>query len=517
MEVSVLGMLFCVSMLDMVSGICPEGTYGYECRYQCHCPMDKCNTTSGCSPEDCYIDWSGLTCHKSNIALNKTTSASSVYASRNPGKVVNGDNRADSWKAECFHSDYNNSITEAWWRVDLGEMVRIRQVTVYFRTDYKVRRNGIQIYIADTAAFPTNGVNCYNVTGNRDGTDIPDVLKVTCSGEGRNLVLYTTTVNNELAGITVPVMDFCEVEVWVCSNGTFGADCDNYCHCDGEVCDYVSGICPSGVCLPGWTTAACDTACRFGHYGANCRKSCPNRNCKGDNSSCDHVTGECVGGCKAGWNGTDCSKECLRSYGNGCSKMCSERKCAESSSDSCDHVTGMCEGGCRRGWKGIDCTEACNLGVEYGANCEGYCRARMCEERAGICPQDTGRCESGCLSGWKGDNCTQAVTGTLDHEDRSISPLSAGLLGALAMLVSMAAVMGGVCLWRRKTHVKNGENHDKSRSSGNPTVSSPSPTTTVSDYDVISGSQYATLDGRSPDMYKSLNVSGVYPNSQVHI
>ncbi|XP_046560689.1 receptor-type tyrosine-protein phosphatase kappa-like [Haliotis rubra] len=407
MEVSVLGVLLCVSTLDIVSGTCPEGTYGYQCGYQCHCPLEKCNATSGCSPGDCDIGWSGLTCQKSNIALNKSTSASSVYDFGDPGNAVNGDNSASDHE-KCFHSDWeDNNITQAWWRVDLGEMVRIHYVTIYFRTKYIVRRNGIQIYIADTVASPTDGVNCYTVTGNINGTDIPDVLNVTCSGEGRYLVLYTITVNNEKY---VPIMDFCEVEVDVCSNGTFGDDCANYCHCDGEVCDYVSGICPSGVCLPGWTTAACDTVCQFGYYGANCSKICQNRNCQGDSSSCDHVAGECVRGCTAGWNGTDCTQECLHSYGDGCSKFCSDRKCSESSSGSCDHVTGMCEGGCRSGWKGTDCTEACQVGVEYGAKCSGNCSARMCEGGNDTCPNDSGRCENGCQSGWKGEDCTQVCS-----------------------------------------------------------------------------------------------------------
>ncbi|XP_067678575.1 receptor-type tyrosine-protein phosphatase epsilon-like [Haliotis asinina] len=352
MEESFLEVVFFICILDTVSGICTEGTYGYRCAYQCHCSPDKCSFTRGCSPDACDKGWSGSTCQKGNIALNKHSTASSAHVYGEPGNAVNGDNYRS-----CFHSDWNDTTTEAWWRVDLGQEIRIRTVTVYFRIDYKYRRNGIQIYIADTAASPTDGVNCYNVTGKRDGTDIPDVLNVTCSGEGRYLVLYTTTVNNEPTGISVPIMDFCEVEVDICSNGTFGDDCDNYCHCDGEMCDYISGICPSGVCLPGWTTEKCDKECESGNYGANCSKICATRNCKGDNSSCDHMTGQCVEGCKAGWTGTDCRQKCQHSYGYGCSKMCSDRKCNETTPSNCDHVTGRCESGCRPGWIEADCTE----------------------------------------------------------------------------------------------------------------------------------------------------------------
>ncbi|XP_046571696.1 multiple epidermal growth factor-like domains protein 10 isoform X1 [Haliotis rubra] len=393
MAVWASGVLLLVGV-TVVAGSCPAGRYGNICSYYCHCP-DNCNPTSGCHPASCSRGWSGRTCQKENVALNKITSSSSVhYSSSN---AVNGD------ETRCFHSAYNNNtITSAWWRVDLGEGTMVHDVIIYFRTDYKVRRNGIQIYIADIAASPTDGVNCYNVTGNRDGTDIPDVLKVTCSGEGRYLVLYTTTVNND--NVNVPILDFCEVEVDVCAPGTFGADCENYCHCDGDVCNYVAGVCPSGVCLPGWQTDTCDRVCGVGSYGKSCIKVCSDRHCKDDNSTCDHVTGECVGGCEAGWNGADCTEKCVNFYGESCAYLCSSRKCNGIS--SCNHVTGECERGCVPGWKHIDCTEACIQGVEYGANCSGNCSARMCEVGNATCPQDSGRCENGCHPGWKGEDCT---------------------------------------------------------------------------------------------------------------
>ncbi|XP_048255387.1 multiple epidermal growth factor-like domains protein 10 [Haliotis rufescens] len=404
MEVSVLGVLLCVCMLDIVAGVCPGGTYGYDCGNQCHCPLDKCDATIGCRPEDCDPGWSGLTCHKGNIALHKHASASSVYGNMGAGKAVNGDNSAEDFLS-CFHSDWGNSMKAAWWRVDLGEEIRFHHVTIYFRRDYSVHRNGIQIYIADTEASPTDGVNCYNVTGNGDGTDIPDVLTATCSGEGRYLVLYTITVNNDPAHIVVPIMDFCEVEVDVCSNGTFGADCDNYCHCDSEVCDYVSGVCPGGVCLPGWATETCDTVCEFGRYGANCRNICPNRNCKGDNSSCDHVTGECFCGCKAGWIGTDCTEICsFGTFGVNCTGVCGQ--CIDLS--ACHHDNGTCLTGCSDGWTNHACTEICEFD-RYGANCSQICPNRNCKGDNSSCDHVTGKCVGGCTAGWDGTDCTHGV------------------------------------------------------------------------------------------------------------
>ncbi|XP_046374250.2 multiple epidermal growth factor-like domains protein 10 [Haliotis rufescens] len=449
MEGHRLGVLLwiCVCVLDGVAGSCPDGTYGYQCGYRCNCLVASCDTSDGCKSQSCNTGWSGPTCQQYNKALNKPTSASTAF--RPPNNAVNGNTRAD-YSLLCFHSAFNdNFITSVWWRVDLGERTAIHDVTIYFRKDLRVRRNGIRIYIADTDASPTDGVNCYYVTGNRHGTDIPDVLRVSCPGKGRYLVLYTATVNNEPDGYTMPIMDFCEVEVDVCSPGTFGANCDKYCHCVEEVCDHVSGVCPGGVCRPGWATETCETVCYDGQYGANCSNSCQKRNCKGDNSSCNHVTGECIGGCGVGWNGADCSHKCLQSYGDGCSEMCSDRKCNEASRDNCDHVTGECESGCRPGWKDTDCTEACVPGVEYGADCVGDCSARMCKGNFGTCPGDTGRCESGCQPGWRGEDCAQVCSpGTFGTDCDN----SCHCEGEACDYVS-GVCPGGVCLpgWETET------------------------------------------------------------------
>ncbi|XP_048255871.1 receptor-type tyrosine-protein phosphatase alpha-like isoform X2 [Haliotis rufescens] len=390
-----------IASLSLVTGSCPDGTYGFRCGYHCNCLAADCDSRDGCRNQTCNRGWSGPTCQKHNKALDKPTKANRAFMpSRN---AVDGYTNASNYK-KCFHSA-TTGIKSARWRVDLSEMTQIHDVTIYFRTDNKVRRNGIQIYIAETDASQPAGDNCYNVTGKGDGTDIPDILNVTCSGKGRYLVLYTTVKNNK---DPVPMMDFCEVQVYVCGPGTFGSDCANYCHCDGEVCDFVSGVCPSGDCLPGWKQDKCDTECTPGDYGAKCSQKCSNRNCKTDNSRCDHVTGECAGGCLTGWNGTDCTQKCLLTYGDDCANMCSDRQCNETS--TCDHVTGKCESGCKPGWKETDCTIECIQGIEYGSGCVGNCSARMCDGGSGSCPNDTGQCNSVCLSGWQGEDCAEVCS-----------------------------------------------------------------------------------------------------------
>ncbi|XP_046344211.1 uncharacterized protein LOC124124962 [Haliotis rufescens] len=150
----------------------------------------------------------------------------------------------------------------AWWKVDLQTQVQSALVTLYFRTDYKSRRNGVQLYTSMTnSSDPKEGNLCHSVTGRADGTDIPDVLSVTCPGTWRYLTVYTETDNNGYGAM----LDFVEVQVWTCSSG---------------------------------------------YYGSNCDQSCAARHCKSD-SSCDVIGGLCVGGCAAGYQGTDCAQDKL--------------------------------------------------------------------------------------------------------------------------------------------------------------------------------------------------------------
>ncbi|XP_067678430.1 multiple epidermal growth factor-like domains protein 10 [Haliotis asinina] len=140
----------------------------------------------------------------------------------------------------------------------------------------KVRRNGIQI-IADTAASPTDGVNCYNVTGNRDGTGIADVLNATCS---------------------------------VCTVGSYGTNCiklctDRHCKGDNSSCDHVTGTCVGG-CAAGWDGTDCNEKC-INSYGEGCAYQCSSRKCNGI-SPCNHVTGTCERGCLPGWKNVDCTE-----------------------------------------------------------------------------------------------------------------------------------------------------------------------------------------------------------------
>ncbi|XP_041357558.1 platelet endothelial aggregation receptor 1-like [Gigantopelta aegis] len=198
-----------------------------------------------------------------------------------------------------------------------------------------------------------------------------------------------------------------------CSGGTYGSACSLQCsarHCEGDsTCDHITGGCVNG-CRAGWTSTDCTTACSNGNYGLKCTKYCNRRHCL-SSSSCNKQTGACdAGGCIAGWMGVDCAQACVQgvTYGSNCIKSCAARHCDSRYTSQCPADTGKCSRGCDPRWNGDDCTQACIKGNNYGANCNKNCRDRHCVSSSAPCSTDTGDCGTkGCSPGWTGVDCTQ--------------------------------------------------------------------------------------------------------------
>ncbi|XP_041347037.1 multiple epidermal growth factor-like domains protein 10, partial [Gigantopelta aegis] len=215
--------------------------------------------------------------------------------------------------------------------------------TVALMEEDRVRRNGVHIYSSTEANQSNTGHLCGATT-----VSSPGVTTVTCGSTARYITLYRENGDN--------IMDFCEVEVYVCDAGTFGDDCSQFCHCRDGPCNYTTGYCTGG-CKPNWTGSNC-SGCDSSHYGVLCSKQCSSRHCDETTgvSSCD-VRGSCHRGCDPGWKGTDCLEKCPDGqYEKACGKSCADRNCLDSS-NSCDHVTGECDSGCQRGYQSVDCTE----------------------------------------------------------------------------------------------------------------------------------------------------------------
>ncbi|XP_048244185.1 uncharacterized protein LOC124125214 [Haliotis rufescens] len=375
---------------------CPGGKFGDTCSYSCHC-TPPCNPTTGVCNGACDRGWfggSGQTCQRGNVAYNKTaTSSKTEYVSSGwtADKAVDGNRNQYVSSNSCFHSSLSHGAV---WTVDLGQQYRIHDVRIYNRAG-NIERIRTAVLSLSNSNSSTPGVTCYTLPSDTPQTT-NSVYDVTCDGTGR----YFTITHSAL-------LNLCEVEIYVCSNGIYGQKCSNYCtdrKCEGgSPCDHVRGTCVSG-CEPGWIDEDCRGACSSGSYGQNCSNSCADRKCTGD-SPCDHISGTCVSGCEPGWIGEDCSEACSSgSYGQNCSNSCTDRKCTGDS--PCDHIRGTCVSGCEPGWIGEDCSEACSSG-SYGQNCSNSCADRKCTGDS-PCDHISGTCVSGCEPGWIGEDCSEA-------------------------------------------------------------------------------------------------------------
>ncbi|XP_067678686.1 uncharacterized protein [Haliotis asinina] len=386
----IFGVAILTGLIQLSSGSCTEGMFGDSCRYFCHC-RTSCNVTTGACSGPCNSGWikGGSMCQKQNIALNKSASITSGSATTwSPQKAVDGNSDIDGENTTCFVAGGSQSD----WTVDLGRDFQLYDIRIYSRRNYYWRNANSTIYLNND-----NGTICYTFPSKPATANKTDV---TCNGTSR----YVTIRNPGIESGFNDSLNICEVEIYACSPGVYGVNCDKFCHCLDSTCDRLTGLCP-GDCRPGWQGQRCDTACQTGRYGSNCSKSCDSRHCGTAPVSCDHVTGACAVGCQEGWIGADCSQKCTSGgYGTNCTNPCSERHCAGNA--SCPHVTGACDYGCKAGWMGVDCKQACN-NITYGINCNKTCAERECSALNSSCDRLTGACDTGCLPGWIGVDCSE--------------------------------------------------------------------------------------------------------------
>ncbi|XP_025107901.1 cell death abnormality protein 1-like isoform X2 [Pomacea canaliculata] len=401
--------IICGCFVDIVSGddCSCDGTGG-------------CNTTNKCWPE------SG-NCMMENVALGKRAEMSSTYRSGNTESgpaclAVNGDRShvlvlktgQSTDRLNCIHTDYR--VTYARWSVDLGAEYTVTGVTIYNRD--------IHLDSLRNAALTVDDQLCEIVTDSNNWL----VLNVTCRQpvRGQNVTLRTTTTSEKR------FFNFCELEVWVCSAGRYGATCGQQCssRCSNGACDNYNGTCLQGCqkgfygdfcdqtcvhcknnitcdqksvncvsgCEVGWQPPLCTEPCSPGSYGENCLQKCGE--CKGGNTKCDIYTGECESGCQPGYQSTYCNQSCSRGfYGDGCTN-----KCGKCTKPPCHHVTGVCTGGCDKGYQGQLCNEVCSPG-SYGADCKQSCG--QCKGGNTECNTTSGVCESGCQPGYVAAYCNQ--------------------------------------------------------------------------------------------------------------
>ncbi|KAL4235661.1 Protein tyrosine phosphatase [Mactra antiquata] len=443
--------------------VCPQGTFGEQCEYRCHCPVGtECDPLTGQCPDGCAPGWSGAPyCQSENVALNKKTYQHGTYMGWNSTRAVDGNPDQDGTYGSCAWAHNSDDVFKTWWNVDLGRKYHVQSLEIYFRTDDAMsqsRRAGIRVYVSDRVEEAKNEGLCY-IDQMSDFVFPPAHLilrdgSLACTQRsGRFVILYvdrpTQTPIRNCPSHTLyscwANLELCEVLVYSCTNGTYGDLCEKRCHCENNVgchpdtgecqgdcqpgwkglscnercmsdtyginCNSTCGHCSDPisscnritgyckVCQPGWIGERCDRGCDPGHYGQDCKMTCGN--CLG---TCDTQTGVCSLGCKPGWVGSKCIEVCREgTYGPSCESSCSNCR----NGASCHHVTGNCPEGCADGFTGQRCNKDCAAGT-YGENCLKICG--KCMNNA-TCDHVTGNCPSGCEHGYKGNSCEQICSG----------------------------------------------------------------------------------------------------------
>ncbi|XP_041374142.1 uncharacterized protein LOC121387183 [Gigantopelta aegis] len=108
-----------------------------------------------------------------NIALDKVTTQSSYYRQvQYSSLAVDGNLTQGSYANNCIHTATMDPFT--WWQVDIGREYYIHKIAIHFRTDYSIRRNGVEVYSSVDVNQTNTGHPCGSATSNSsDVTWIP--------------------------------------------------------------------------------------------------------------------------------------------------------------------------------------------------------------------------------------------------------------------------------------------------------------------------------------------------------
>ncbi|XP_046578481.1 multiple epidermal growth factor-like domains protein 10 [Haliotis rubra] len=325
-----------------------------------------------------------------NIAFQKTAAQSSNYSEGGiphcAAYAVDGNTDTDVSHRRC---SYTNNAAASWQvLLDDHRMFNISRIRIYLRKDFWENNNGLQVLVNGDLCVPVSGTTPDWLHG-----PVTNPVDVTCT--------HVMKGNNVTITISGQFLTLCEVQVFVCSDGWFGSDCNKQCQCldPSEVCDKETGYCRSG-CAAGKHGPGCQQDCDHGHYGVSCSYTCGQ--CSGS-SDCQKVNGTCTQGCQQGYSPPLCKVCNDRWFGTNCSKQC---KC-QNEIEVCDKTTGSCTSGCRAGKTGVGCQDDCVQG-QYGINCSSTCG--QCS-RSSDCNKDDGHCTQGCQIGYLLPLCKDCVEG----------------------------------------------------------------------------------------------------------
>ncbi|XP_061180694.1 uncharacterized protein LOC133189316 [Saccostrea echinata] len=224
-----------------------------------------------------------------NIALRKPAWQQYMFPSSSWGadKAVDGKYSIRTAAGEqCTISD-NNKRTATWW-VDVGGVLSIHHITIYFRTDdllwdenngHMERVLGFSVYISNTT-YKDGGYLCFKDTNYTKAT-VPNTTTIECINHGQYVIYY----NERLPGVSYPIgysqyayNEICELEVYGCpSTGVYGENCDLPCpqKCQERRCDILDGTCFG--CVAGYKGSRCEEQCDNNRYGLESKEVDLNR------------------------------------------------------------------------------------------------------------------------------------------------------------------------------------------------------------------------------------------------
>ncbi|XP_046544878.1 multiple epidermal growth factor-like domains protein 6 [Haliotis rubra] len=250
--------LYFMHLTDAKRG-CPRGSFGWKCKFRCHCRRGSCDEKNGWCESGCQGGKYGFGCQLDNHCM---------YDSRG--------------------INYTGTI---------GQKQGGRMCLKW--SEPFVRQLGYT-----NQSFPHED-NPKNYCRNPRYGKYKYASKPWCFISAHNGKNYAMCVDLKLCN---------------CPDGLFGEGCGKYCHCGDvyEACADSLGHCKTG-CSSGWTGLNCQKKCEAGTYGRGCVQVCGHCH----QETCDPESGACQGACKEGYWGSDCTHECAPgATGRDCKELC---------------------------------------------------------------------------------------------------------------------------------------------------------------------------------------------------
>ncbi|XP_025107492.1 cell death abnormality protein 1-like isoform X2 [Pomacea canaliculata] len=424
-----------------------------------------------------------------NVAIYKECGISSrhsenegLYISGNCSSAINGNTNTtfDITKQppNCIHTSLEDN--RPFWWVDLGQEFTVHKITIYGRRGQEQRMTGVKVWL-DSSLVKTFPGATEDITVTTD-------LSLQANQRGR---VVNITRNLVSPSDKVPLLNICEVQVWVCDTVWWGNNCQNPCSA------YCLGRGEENSCDP--EDGSCLKGCSDGHY--NKTNGCQNTCGEGCHDTCSRTDGTCQ--CRPGWQPPLC-QQCSDGHYN-VSNDC-QNTCGEGCNNTCNRTDGTCQ--CQTGWQPPLCQD-CYAG-RYGKKCTSEC-GRCRDNKA--CDPVYGTCPDGCSEGFETQLCQTAHKG----EVSLIWPLVGGVGGGA--LVFIFGIILGMRLKRCRSQQHPALPHDDiltARERGKP------PSKTFNEYENTSFSKdiYETVeqpgDCNQGSLYTSLDLpDDVYENMTV--